>query len=214
MTGTENLQTFSIAFLPPSSDSAGEDRYMWMRASPPFVDTLKTAGATSVQTSAVPGRSPPSPVSERALESSPIVPRVRKSRFTDRRDAMRKRPTLDLALALFAMMMLVFFAASATASTTQPFHATFVEIGGVTPTGSCGSATVSQLGHVAHQCVVFDGCGPNCELRTITFDDGSTLVIHESIVNVISHWNLADPQFFVITLTIDGASSTGRLPGA
>ena len=127
---------------------------------------------------------------------------------------MQKRPTRDLAFTLFAMVMLVFFAAPATAATTQPFHATFVEIGGGTQTGSCGSATVSQLGHVAHQCVVFDGCGPNCELRTITFADGSTLVIHESIVNVISHWNSPDPQFFVITLTIDGASSTGKFAGA
>jgi hypothetical protein len=127
---------------------------------------------------------------------------------------MQKRPSLDLALASFTVMMLVLFAAPATAATTQAFHATFVEVGGVTPTGSCGSATVSQLGHVAHQCVVFDGCGPNCELRMITFDDGSTLVIHESIVDVISHWNSSDPQFFVITLTIDGASSTGRFTGA
>jgi hypothetical protein len=127
---------------------------------------------------------------------------------------MQKRPSVDLMRVSFAVMMLVFFAVPATAATTQPFHATFVEIGGVTPTGSCGSATVSQLGHVAHQCVVFDGCGPNCELRTITFDDGSTLVIHESIVEVMSHWNSSDPQFFAITLTIDGASSTGRFAGA
>jgi hypothetical protein len=112
---------------------------------------------------------------------------------------------------LAAMFLAVLFASPATASTTQPFDATFVEIGGVTETGSCGSATISQLGHVAHQCVVFNGCGPNCELRTITFDDG-TLVIQESIVGVISHGNSAG--FLEITLTIDGASSTGRFAGA
>jgi hypothetical protein len=112
---------------------------------------------------------------------------------------------------LAAMFLAVLFASPAVASTTQPFHATFVEIGGVTETGSCGSATISQLGHVAHQCVVFNGCGPNCELRTITFDDG-TLVIQESIVGVISHGNSAG--FLEITLTIDGASSTGRFAGA
>jgi hypothetical protein len=117
---------------------------------------------------------------------------------------------LALALASVAVVMLV-LAAPATATTTQPFQATFVEIGGVTETGSCGSATISQLGHVAHQCVVFNGCGANCELRTITFDDG-TLVIQESIVGVISHGNSAG--FLEITLTIDGASSTGRFAGA
>jgi hypothetical protein len=118
---------------------------------------------------------------------------------------------LALTLASVAIMMLV-LAAPATATTTQPFHATFVEVGGITESGSCGSATISQLGHVAFQCVVFNGCGANCELRTITFDDGSTLVIQESIVGVISHGQSAG--LFKITLTIDGASSTGRFAGA
>jgi hypothetical protein len=75
--------------------------------------------------------------------------------------------------ASLAVMLLL--ATPATAS-TQTYHATFVEIGGAIPGGSCGSATISELGHVAHQCVSFDACGPNCELRTITFEDGSTLV--------------------------------------
>jgi hypothetical protein len=82
---------------------------------------------------------------------------------------------LALALASLAGMMLV-FAAPATAS-TQTYHATFVEIGGMIDGMSCGSATISRLGHVAFQCVVFNACGPNCEERAITFDDGSTLVI-------------------------------------
>ena len=118
---------------------------------------------------------------------------------------------LAFALALFAGIILA-LAAPATATTTQPFQATFVEVGGATETGSCGSATISQLGHVADQCVVFNGCGTNCELRTITFGDGSTLVIHESIVGVIQHGNSAG--LFEITETIDGASSTGRFAGA
>jgi hypothetical protein len=118
---------------------------------------------------------------------------------------------LALALAAVAVVMLV-PAAPVKASTTQPFHATFVEVGGITETGSCGSATISQLGHVPYQCVVFNGCGPNCELRTITFADGSTLVIQESIVGVIQHGQSAG--LFEITLTIDGASSTGRFAGA
>ncbi len=117
-------------------------------------------------------------------------------------------------VASLAVMLLL--ATPATAS-TQTYHATFVEIGGAIPGGSCGSATISELGHVAHQCVSFDACGPNCELRTITFDDGSTLVIHESIVGVISPGNSSAaganaPQFLEIAQTIVGG--TGRFAGA
>jgi len=139
--------------------------------------------------------------------------KAKKAKNNKGNKTMNKTNILRLALALasLAVVMLV-LAAPATASTTQPFYATFVEVGGVTETGSCGSATISQLGHVADQCVVFNGCGANCELRTITFDDGSTLVIHESIVGVITHGNSAG--LLEITLTIDGASSTGRFAGA
>jgi hypothetical protein len=117
-------------------------------------------------------------------------------------------------LASFAVVLVL--AAPATAS-TQTYHATFVEVGGAIPGGSCGSATISELGHVAYQCVAFDACGPNCEVRTITFDDGSTLVIHESIVGVISPGDSSTaganaPLFLDITQTIVGG--TGRFAGA
>jgi hypothetical protein len=126
---------------------------------------------------------------------------------------MNKRNIVRLALVLPSVaVMILLLATPTTATTTQPFQATFVEVGGITETGSCGSATISQLGHVAYQCVVFNGCGANCELRTITFDDGSTLVIQESIVGVIQHGQSAG--LFEISLTIDGASSTGRFAGA
>jgi hypothetical protein len=69
-----------------------------------------------------------------------------------------------------------------------------------------------EIGHVANECVVFDACGPNCEVRTIVFGDSSRLVIHESIVGFIPRGN--SPGFLQITLTIDGASSTGRFAGA
>jgi hypothetical protein len=115
---------------------------------------------------------------------------------------MMKLVRLAFALASLAVMLVL--AAPATAS-TQTYHATFVEVGGAIPGGSCGSATISQLGHVAFQCVAFDACGPNCEVRTITFDDGSTLVIQESIVG-------ADGHFLYITQTIVGG--TGRFEGA
>jgi hypothetical protein len=116
---------------------------------------------------------------------------------------MMKLVRLAFALALLAVMLVL--AAPATAS-TQTYHATFVEVGGAIPGGSCGSATISRLGHVAFQCVAFDACGPNCEVRTITFDDGSTLVIHESIVAE------DPPHFLEITQTIVGG--TGRFEGA
>jgi hypothetical protein len=123
---------------------------------------------------------------------------------------------LGFMLALASVAVMLVLAAPATAS-TQTYHATFVEVGGAIPGGSCGSATISELGHVANQCVAFDACGPNCEVRTITFDDGSTLLIHESIVGVISPGNSGAaganaPLFLEITQTIVGG--TGRFAGA
>ena len=125
--------------------------------------------------------------------------------------------SLRVALAAWALVALLAFAASATASTTLAYHATFVEVGGAVPGGSCGSATVSELGHVAYQCVAFDACGANCGVRTITFADGSTLLMHESIVSVLSPGQSAAaepnaPAWFVITQTIAGG--TGRFAGA
>jgi hypothetical protein len=123
---------------------------------------------------------------------------------------------LSLSLALASVAVMLVLAAPATAS-TQMYHATFVEIGGAIPGGSCGSATISELGHVAFQCVAFDACGPNCDVRTITFDDGSTLVIHESVVGVVTPGDSSAaganaPQFLDITQTIVGG--TGRFAGA
>jgi hypothetical protein len=126
---------------------------------------------------------------------------------------------LSFALALTSLAAMLIVAVPATASTTQKYHATFVEIGsGGMPAGtSCGSGTISRLGHVAHQCIVFNACGPNCHVRTITFGDGSTLVIHESVVGAISPGRTAQhsphpPTFLKITQTIVGG--TGRFAGA
>jgi hypothetical protein len=130
-----------------------------------------------------------------------------------------KLKLLRFALAAAALVVLLALAAPAMAATTTTYHATFVEIGSGGPAAgvSCGSATISQLGHVANQCVVFNACGPNCHVRTITFDDGSTLVIHESIVGMISPGESSAaganaPLFLEITQTIVGG--TGRLAGA
>ena len=124
---------------------------------------------------------------------------------------------LRLAFAFASLAVMLVLAAPATAS-TQKYHATFVEIGAEPATGvACGSATISELGHVANQCIVFDACGPDCDVRTITFDDGSTLVIHERVVGVISPGQSSAaganaPLFLKITQTI--VSGTGRLAGA
>jgi hypothetical protein len=124
---------------------------------------------------------------------------------------------LRLACLFAALVVLLTLSATATAATTTNYHATFVEVGGAVAGGSCGSATISEVAHVARQCVTFDACGPNCEVRTITFDDGSTLLIHESIVDVISPGQSSAaaanaPIFFQITQTIAGG--TGRFAGA
>jgi hypothetical protein len=121
---------------------------------------------------------------------------------------------IALVLASFGAMLAI---ATSAAASTQTYHATFVEVGGLVPGGSCGSATISELGHVAFQCVAFDACGTNCEVREITFDDGSTLIMHESIVGLISPGNSSAagtnaPQWFEITQTIVGG--TGRFEGA
>ncbi|MGN6800117.1 MAG: hypothetical protein ACTHKS_18415 [Gaiellaceae bacterium] len=119
------------------------------------------------------------------------------------------------ALAVLALMLGLAATGSASASTNR-YQATFVEVGAAIPGGSCGSATISGAGHVAHQCVYLDACGFNCAVRRITFDDGSTLVMHESIVFVVSPGNSAAgqdaPLFLDITQTI--VCGTGRFAGA
>jgi hypothetical protein len=127
---------------------------------------------------------------------------------------MRKITTL----ALLALTLGLVVTTSASASASQ-YHATFVEVGGGLPggTGSCGSATISGAGHVAHQCVYFNACGPNCDRRTITFDDGSTLVMQESVVGAEVPGNSFNaeantPLFLLITQTI--VDGTGRFAGA
>jgi hypothetical protein len=125
---------------------------------------------------------------------------------------------LRFALAAATLVALLALATPAMAATTTTYHATFVEIGSGGPAGiSCGSATISELGHVANQCILFNACGPNCHVRTITFDDGSTLVIHESVVGTISPGQSSAaganaPIFLEITQTI--VSGSGRLAGA
>jgi len=121
-----------------------------------------------------------------------------------------------VTVALLALTVALLVTASASAS-TRSYSATFVELRGADPGVSCGSATVSGAGHVAYQCVEFGKCGPNCNLRTITFDDGSTLIMHESVVGAeVPGSSFAagtnTPLFLEITQTI--VDGTGRFTNA
>jgi hypothetical protein len=134
-----------------------------------------------------------------------------------------------LALAVASASMAV---AATAAAETDVYHATFIEAYGgpnsppstCAPGTSCGTATVRQLGHGTTE-VVFGACGPGCQTRLVTFDDGSTLWIIEEgdLADFHSRGAAGDhgyigfglpgnPQFLEITQTIIGG--TGRLGGA
>lgn len=83
--------------------------------------------------------------------------------------------TRALTGVITGLVALLVLAGSATASTTVPFRAVFVE-SGCAPLTICGSGNVTGLGHVENTVFVLDGCGPGCSLRTITFANGSTLI--------------------------------------
>lgn len=139
-----------------------------------------------------------------------------------------------LALILAAVAALV-IAVPATAATTVAYQATYVEPAGgpnrspfsCAPGTSCGSASISGIGHSDDQVVNFNACGFGCHLRTVTFADGSTLLIRTedqpsgfaftSPGNSGSHGYIGfpqagNPQFLEIEETIIGG--TGRFAGA
>lgn len=138
-------------------------------------------------------------------------------------------------LALVVVVAALVAAVPAVADTTVPYEATYVEpVGGPNqspfscpPRTSCGSASISGIGHAAYQVVRFNVCGFGCHVRTVTFDDGSTLLIQiedqpsgfafTSPGNSGSHGYIGfpqggNPQFLEIKETI--LSGTGRLAGA
>ena len=127
---------------------------------------------------------------------------------------------LRFAIPLAAITTLLAAAAPAAAQTTVTYRVTFVENAGgqasCPPGTSCGTANIAGVGHLTTQMIVFNACGPNCHLRTITFEDGSTILVRESIVNIISPGNSASaganaPIFFEISQTI--VSGTGAFEG-
>lgn len=143
---------------------------------------------------------------------------------------MRK---FTFVLAVIAAVLVA--AGSAIADTTISYEATYVEpIGGPNespfscpPRTSCGSASISGIGHADYQVVAFNACGFGCHLRTVSFDDGSTLLVKVedqpsgfafiSPGNSGSHGYIGtgqsgNPQFLDIKETILGG--TGRLAGA
>jgi hypothetical protein len=141
---------------------------------------------------------------------------------------------LGIAFAAAAAVFAV--ATSALAQTTATYEATYVEpVGGpnqspfsCAPGTSCGSASISGVGHSENQVVVFNACGFGCHVRTVTFADGATLVIrtedqpsgfaftspgNSGSNGYIGFPGLAgNPQFLEIKETIIGG--TGRLAGA
>lgn len=136
------------------------------------------------------------------------------------------RVVLALAVVAAALLLVV---VPASAATTFGYEATFVEpFDGCAPGTSCGTASISGLGHSDNQVVLFNACGFGCHIRTVTFDDGSTLVIRiedqptgfafSSPGNSGSHGMLCfpglpgNPQFLEINETIVGG--TGALAGA
>ncbi len=138
-----------------------------------------------------------------------------------------RSPIVGLGL---AMLLAAALGAPALASTTLPFKATFAEpIGGpisspfICPSDeSCGSGEVVGLGHVTEAILFRGGCGGTCDLRTITFADGSTLVDEEfgGDHSVPGRSYLQPPisygHPFDLTLTdvVDGGLSTGQFAGA
>jgi len=137
-----------------------------------------------------------------------------------------------VALVAAAVTSLGIAGPAAAQGTTVAYHATFVEpVGGphnspfTCPIGtSCGAAIVAGFGH-GSSIIVFNSCGVDCHVRTITLDDGSTLVINEIGVlrdfaapgNAGTHgYNGSglpgNPQFLQISQTI--VHGTGRFEGA
>ena len=89
-----------------------------------------------------------------------------------------------------AFVVVLASAGVAGASTTVAWMATFPEqFGGpinspfsCAPGTSCGSGEVTGLGQ-AQDVIVFGACGPVCDVRTLTFADGSTIVMDETESN-------------------------------
>ena len=99
---------------------------------------------------------------------------------------MPKRTSLVRLGLLFSMLLTALaLAPPASASTSVAYQATYVEpYGGpqrtpfsCDPGTTCGNASISGFGYSEDQVGVFNACGVGCHIRTVTFPDGSTLVL-------------------------------------
>jgi hypothetical protein len=145
---------------------------------------------------------------------------------------VKTRLTLLLVLSLMAVAATLVAAGPAVAATTVNFKATFAEpLGGpvnspfICPTGDlCGSGEVVGLGHVSESILFGAGCGGTCDLRTITFSDGSTLVLEEmegdfscpgnNDCRSFNDHSYGNPVTIPLTDTVNGDLSTGMFAGA
>jgi hypothetical protein len=143
-----------------------------------------------------------------------------------------------LGFAVMALIVGAVGAAPASASTTVAWNATFPEpIGGLNqsvfggnghspfdcpPDSGCGSGQGQVLGlGRAQDLVVFFACGSECDVRTLTFADGSTIIMHEAFSNFrtpvatpaqFNGHSYGNPFSGDLTDTIVGG--TGRFAGA
>ena len=138
---------------------------------------------------------------------------------------------------LFGLLAVAFVVALASvgvagASTSVAWKATFSEpFGGPnqspftcasTPGQSCGSGQVVPLGQVQEVILFGAGCGGGCDVRTLTFADGSTIVMDETELGVQFPGNsqgapgaqrsYGNPATVTLSDTIVGG--TGRFAGA
>jgi hypothetical protein len=114
-------------------------------------------------------------------------------------------------------LALAVLSAPAAASTTASFHAIFVE-SGCAPLTICGSGNVAGLGRVDNTVIVINACGFGCSLRTITFEDGSTLALRGTQLGIELPGKSADAASLGNPAWIHGAwmiiGGTGDFAGA
>jgi hypothetical protein len=138
------------------------------------------------------------------------------------------RQLLALPLLLLAAILAAsVFAPASSASSTLQFSATFTEVyGGPNQSpllcpdqqSACGHGEVIGLGQVSEY-IYFNACGPGCDLRTITFPDGSTLVTQSHFSNGQCPGGCRDrgygfPYSGTLTEVVRGDLSTGEFAGA
>jgi hypothetical protein len=101
-----------------------------------------------------------------------------------RRTFMKFASIARAGLLLRMMILATAFAAPALAATTIPIHMTFVEAvpkqaGCTRPFDICGMGEVIPLGQATETIQFGVACGGACDLRIITFADG-TLIVEET----------------------------------